>query len=183
MERIGLRAAGRLAGCDHAHISRLASAGRLPRGEDGLFDPADVVKVMAQADPGLIRKSPPKGGDRVVTKPVKPPVRPQSPRRRVTTPSAPLPQADVAGLWDIVSELPALAAWIVVFKDAGIQTAFDLATDLMLDIAGDLAIRGFAPPPIAFETTDWTALAKEAGLDPIDPAVLLAAWQGDRDAG
>ena len=161
-------------GVSEKAVRKAVEAGRISRESDGLFDLAVCrEKWCRTTDPAR---------SKVRTTADHAPG-PQSAPTRVRTQSAPLPQADLAGLWDIVSELPALAAWIVIFKDAGLQTAFDLATDLALDIAGDLEIRGFGPPPIAFEATDWTALAKEAGLDPIDPAVLLAAWQGDRDAG
>ena len=67
-ERLSLRAAGRLVGCDHAYLARLVKNGRLPRGTDKLVEVAAVRAILAQADPALRRKeSTSKGGDPVVT--------------------------------------------------------------------------------------------------------------------
>ena len=162
-------------GVDEKAVRKAVEAGRIKREPGGKFDLAACRAAWNRTtDPARskVRTSADHASG------------PQSESHKVRTlRSAPLPQADLGALWAIVSELPALAAWIVVFKDASLQTAFDLATDLALDIRGDLALRGFAPPPIAFEAVDWLALAAEAGLDPIDPAALRAAWQRDRDAG
>jgi len=170
-ERLSGRALAAAFGVDEKAVRNAVSDARIKRGSDGRFD-LDEARAdwLRSTEPSRtkVRKSALAQG-------------PQS--------AAPadvrtlLPQADLDALWAIVAELPVLAAWGAALGGGGLNLAFDLAADMELDITGNLHLRGFAKPPIAFEPVDWPGLAKEIGHDLIDPATMRADWQRRRDEG
>ncbi len=167
------RALAAALGVSEKAVRKAVEAGRIAKETDGKFDLAACRSAWDRTtDPARSK----------VRTSADPAQGPQSAGPQVRTPkSAPLPQADLGSLWAVVTGLPALAAWGIALNGGGLQLAFDIAADLALDIGGDLAIRGFAPPPIPFEPIGWPSLAEEAGLAPIHPDALAADWQRRRD--
>ncbi len=153
-------------GVSEKAVRKAVEAGRISREPDGFFDLAACREKWGRTTDPARSKVRTVGADLAPG--------PQSATTKVRTPSAPLPQADIGTLWSVMASLPALAAWCVALNGGGLQLAFDLAADLALDVGGDLRLRGFAPPPIAFEAIDWADLAEEAGLPSINPAHLKA---------
>lgn len=161
-------------GVDEKAVRKAVEAGRIKRAADGRFDP-EACRAAWHRTTDPARSKLRTSADHATG--------PQSAPAKVRTLSAPLPQADLATLWNTVASLPAVAAWGIALNGGGLQLAFDIAADMALDITGDLRLRGFALPPIAFEAVDWSGLAEEAGLASIDPAALAADYARRRAEG
>ncbi len=168
-ERLSGRALAVALGVDEKAVRNAVSDARIKRGSDGKFD-------LEEARADWLRSTEP---SRTKVRRSALAQRPQSAAPADVRTS--LPQADLDALWAIVAELPVLAAWGAALGGGGLNLAFDTATDMALDITGNLRLRGFAEPPIGFEAVDWSGLAEEAGLALIDPAVMSADWQRRRD--
>ena len=165
-ERLSGRALATALKVDERAVRKAVEVGRINRGADGKFD-------LAEAREQWVRSTEPSR-----TKVRRTTVRtgPQS------APSADLPQAGTDTLWDIVADLPALAALSTTLHGGSLQLAFDVAADMALDIGGELRLRGFAEPPVDLSMVDWAMVADEADLAPLGPETMRADWQRRRDA-
>ncbi len=160
-DRLSGRALATALGVDEKAVRKAVEIGRIKKGEDGRFD-------LAEAREAWVRS----------TEPSRTKVRRSA--DHASPQSAPRPQADLDMLWSIVSGLPALVGWNTVLNGAGLQLAHDVAADMVLDIGGELRLRGFASAPVPFEPIDWRALAAEVGLAPVPPEVLAADYEKRR---
>lgn len=161
-------------GVDEKAVRKAVESGRISKEPGGKFDLAACRAAWNRStDPA--RSKVRTGADHAPG--------PQSAAHKVrTSRSAPHRPADAAALWATLDYLVALVPWAVAEHGGELQLAFNVHSDLALDLPAEFQRRGFALPG-ALEAVEWAALAEAHDLAPINPHAMADDYARRRAQG